>query len=34
MLLIGGLMLGCWNAWRWVSDEEAHIHEKQDKKNE
>jgi ATP synthase protein I len=34
MLLIGGLMLGCWNAWRWVSDEEAQIHEKQDKKDE
>ncbi len=34
MLLIGGLMLGCWNAWRWVSDEEALIHKKQDKENE
>ena len=34
MLLIGGLMLGCWNAWHWVSDEEDRIHKKQDKKNE
>ena len=21
-LLVAGLMLGCWNAWRWVSKEE------------
>lgn len=31
MLLIGGLMLGCWNAWRWVSNEDIRIHKKQDK---
>lgn len=34
MLLIAGLMLGCWNAWHWVSDEETRIHNKQDKDNE
>ena len=34
MLLIAGLMLGCWNAWYWVSEENARIHEKQDKKDE
>jgi ATP synthase protein I len=23
--LVAGLMLGCWNAWRWVAKEEAAI---------
>ena len=34
MLFIAGLGLGCWNAWRWVSDEEARINKKQDEKDE
>ena len=25
MLLIGGLLLGCWNAWYWVSIEQQAI---------
>lgn len=24
-LLVAGLTLGCFNAWRWVSEEDAHI---------
>lgn len=32
MLLVAGLILGCWNAWRWVFDEETRIHDKQEKK--
>jgi ATP synthase protein I len=27
MLLIGGILLGCWNAWYWVSQEQARIEE-------
>lgn len=25
MLLVGGVALGCWNAWYWVSREQARI---------
>ncbi|HRQ40484.1 MAG TPA: AtpZ/AtpI family protein [Chloroflexota bacterium] len=25
MLLVGGVLLGCWNAWHWVSQEQARI---------
>ncbi len=25
MLLVGGILLGCWNAWYWVSQEQARI---------
>lgn len=25
MLMVGGLMLGCWNAWHWVTREQAQI---------
>lgn len=27
MLLIGGILLGCWNAWYWISQEQARIEE-------
>jgi ATP synthase protein I len=27
MLLVGGVLLGCWNAWYWVSQEQARIKE-------
>ncbi|MGR9052144.1 MAG: AtpZ/AtpI family protein [Gammaproteobacteria bacterium] len=30
MLLLAGLMLGCWNAWHWIAQEEARINKKQD----
>lgn len=25
MLLVGGILLGCWNAWFWISQEQARI---------
>jgi ATP synthase protein I len=28
MLLIGGVLLGCWNAWYWISQEQARIDQK------
>ncbi|MGR9044683.1 MAG: AtpZ/AtpI family protein [Gammaproteobacteria bacterium] len=34
MLFFAGLVLGCWNAWRWVSEEEARIHNKRDNEDE
>jgi ATP synthase protein I len=27
MLLISGILLGCWNAWYWISQEQARIEE-------
>jgi ATP synthase protein I len=31
MLMLGGLLLGCWNAWYWVSLEQRAIrHERED----
>lgn len=29
MLMFGGLMLGCWNAWHWVTKEQAQIEQTQ-----
>ncbi len=29
-LLVAGLVLGCWNAWRWVASEERNIHDDDD----
>ena len=26
-LLVGGLAIGCWNAWRWVTNEQAALEE-------
>ena len=26
-LLVAGLVLGCWNAWRWVAREQKEMHE-------
>ena len=26
-LLVAGLVLGCWNAWRWVADQDRAMHE-------
>jgi len=26
-LLVGGLVLGCWNAWHWVAREQIEMHE-------
>ena len=34
MLLLAGLMLGCWNAWYWLSQEQTRIHGKQDDNDE
>jgi ATP synthase protein I len=33
-LLVAGLALGCWNAWRWVSKEEAEMREAQESGDE
>jgi ATP synthase protein I len=30
MMMLGGLVLGCLNAWHWVSREDAKIHEEHD----
>lgn len=30
MLMVGGLLLGCWNAWYWVSVEQRAIREDDD----
>lgn len=27
MLMVGGLFIGCWNAWRWVALEQRAIHD-------
>lgn len=27
MLMVGGLFVGCWNAWRWISLEQRTIHD-------
>jgi ATP synthase protein I len=29
-LLVAGLVVGCWNAWRWVSQEEQAMREEQE----
>lgn len=28
-LLVAGLVLGCWNAWRWVTKEDAAMRDEQ-----
>ncbi|MEO5755490.1 MAG: AtpZ/AtpI family protein [Mesorhizobium sp.] len=33
-LLIAGLVLGCWNAWRWVSNEDKAMREDSDNDDE
>lgn len=33
-LLVGGLTLGCLNAWHWVSKEDAAIHGKREESDE
>jgi len=33
MLLLGGLVLGCLNAWHWVTKEDQEIREEQDEKS-
>lgn len=33
-LLVAGLTLGCWNAWRWVSKEEQEMLDEPEKKND
>lgn len=33
-LLIAGLVLGCWNAWRWVSNEDKAMREDSDDDDE
>lgn len=30
MLLVAGLMIGCWNAWQWVAREVQEIRDEQD----
>jgi ATP synthase protein I len=30
MLLIGGLLIGCWNAWYWISIEQQAIQDERD----
>jgi ATP synthase protein I len=32
-LLLGGLALGCWNAWHWVAREHREIHEDENDDN-
>ena len=33
-LLVAGLALGCFNAWRWIANEEKAIHEEQEQDDE
>jgi ATP synthase protein I len=33
-LLVAGLIIGCWSAWRWVVKEEAAIHAAAEDKDE
>lgn len=30
MLLVAGLMIGCWNAWHWVSQEVRAMHDERE----
>lgn len=32
-LLVAGLMMGCWIAWKWVQKENSEIHKKNDDGN-
>jgi len=32
-LLMAGLVIGCWNAWHWVSKEEQAMHAEQEDKD-
>ena len=34
MLLIIGLIIGCWNAWRWVAKEDKEMREEQENNDE
>lgn len=34
MLLVAGLVVGCFNAWMWVSKEDRAMHEEQENQNE
>lgn len=34
MLLFIGLVIGCWNAWHWVSKEDKEMHDKQEENDE
>jgi ATP synthase protein I len=34
MLLVIGLVIGCWNAWHWVAKEEKKMREEQEKNDE
>tara|TARA_R110002111_G_scaffold39488_1_gene74460 strand:+ start:131 stop:478 length:348 start_codon:yes stop_codon:yes gene_type:complete len=34
MLLVAGLLIGCFNAWMWVSKEDKAMHEEKEDKNE
>lgn len=32
-LLVVGIVIGCWNAWRWVEQEEADIRREHEEEN-
>ncbi|WGS87855.1 AtpZ/AtpI family protein [Methylomonas sp. UP202] len=32
-LLVAGLMIGCWNAWRWVAQEDQAMRDEQEDNN-
>jgi ATP synthase protein I len=34
MLLVIGLVIGCWNAWHWVAKEDKKMREEQEKNDE
>ena len=34
MLLVTGLIIGCWNAWQWVAREEREMRDEQEDHNE
>jgi ATP synthase protein I len=34
MLMLGGLLLGCWNAWYWISLEQRAIRRERDDEGE
>ena len=34
MLMVGGLLIGCWNAWHWVALEQRAIHDESEESSE
>ena len=34
MLLLAGLVIGCWNAWHWVARQDKEIHDESEDNDE